>query len=57
MTVVVVKLGGEVLTSEALPDVARELVTLQKHHPTVVVHGGGPEITRYMEALDLPVPS
>jgi acetylglutamate kinase len=54
---VVIKYGGAAMTDPALrEDFARDVVLLKYVglNP-VVVHGGGPEITRYMEALDLPV--
>ncbi len=54
---VVIKYGGAAMTEPALQlDFARD-VTLLKYvgmNP-VIVHGGGPEITGYMERLDLPV--
>src|SRR5215212_10829890 len=54
---VVIKYGGAAMTHPELrEDFARDVVLLKYVglNP-VVVHGGGPEITRYMEALDLPV--
>jgi acetylglutamate kinase len=54
---VVIKYGGAAMTDPRLrEDFARDVVLLKYVglNP-VVVHGGGPEITRYMEALDLPV--
>jgi acetylglutamate kinase len=54
---VVIKYGGAAMTDPMLrEDFARDVVLLKYVglNP-VVVHGGGPEITRYMEALDLPV--
>lgn len=51
MSIVVVKLGGEVLTPDALPDVAREIVALQQRWPTVVVHGGGAQTSALQRAL------
>ncbi len=54
---VVIKYGGAAMTDPALrEDFARDVVLLKYVglNP-VVVHGGGPEITAYMEALDLPV--
>jgi acetylglutamate kinase len=54
---VVIKYGGAAMTEPALKvEFARD-VTLLKYvgiNP-VIVHGGGPEITSYMERLDLPV--
>jgi acetylglutamate kinase len=54
---VVIKYGGAAMSDPQLrEDFARDVVLLKYVglNP-VVVHGGGPEITRYMEALDLPV--
>jgi acetylglutamate kinase len=54
---VVIKYGGAAMTDAALrEDFARDVVLLKYvgMNP-IVVHGGGPEITRYMERLDLPV--
>jgi acetylglutamate kinase len=54
---VVIKYGGAAMTDPALrEEFARDVVLLKYVglNP-IVVHGGGPEITRYMEALDLPV--
>ena len=54
---VVIKYGGAAMTEPGLrEDFARDVVLLKYVglNP-IVVHGGGPEITRYMEALDLPV--
>jgi len=54
---VVIKYGGAAMSDPALcEDFARDVVLLKYvgMNP-IVVHGGGPEITRYMERLDLPV--
>src|SRR5438270_2014373 len=54
---VVIKYGGAAMADAALKeDFARDVVLLKYvgMNP-VVVHGGGPEITAYMERLDLPV--
>jgi acetylglutamate kinase len=54
---VVIKYGGAAMTDAALQDgFARDVVLLKYvgMNP-VVVHGGGPEITSYMQRLDLPV--
>jgi acetylglutamate kinase len=54
---VVIKYGGAAMTDPALKhEFARDVVLLKYvgMNP-VVVHGGGPEITNYMEKLDLPV--
>jgi acetylglutamate kinase len=54
---IVIKYGGAAMEDPALrEEFARDVVLLKYVglNP-VVVHGGGPEITRYMEALDLPV--
>jgi acetylglutamate kinase len=53
----VIKYGGAAMEDPALrEDFARDVVLLKYvgMNP-IVVHGGGPEITRYMERLDLPV--
>jgi acetylglutamate kinase len=54
---IVIKLGGAAMESRALnEDFARDVVLLKYvgMNP-IVVHGGGPEITRYMEALGMEV--
>jgi acetylglutamate kinase len=54
---VVIKYGGAAMTDPALKqEFARDVVLLKYvgMNP-VIVHGGGPEITSYMERLDLPV--
>jgi acetylglutamate kinase len=54
---VVIKYGGAAMQDPQLKeDFARDVVLLKYvgMNP-VVVHGGGPEITRYMELLNLPV--
>jgi acetylglutamate kinase len=54
---VVIKYGGAAMTDPALKEEFARDVVLLKYvgmNP-VVVHGGGPEITSYMERLDLPV--
>jgi acetylglutamate kinase len=54
---VVIKYGGAAMVDAALKeDFARDVVLLKYvgMNP-VVVHGGGPEITSYMQRLDLPV--
>src|SRR4051812_12310724 len=54
---VVIKYGGAAMTDpELVDDFARDIVLLKYvgMNP-VVVHGGGPEITAYMEKLDMPV--
>jgi acetylglutamate kinase len=54
---VVIKYGGAAMTDPALKeDFARDVVLLKYvgMNP-IVVHGGGPEITGYMERLGLPV--
>ena len=53
---VVIKYGGAAMSDPELrEDFARDVVLLKYvgMNP-IVVHGGGPEITRYMERLDLP---
>ena len=54
---VVIKYGGAAMTDDALrEDFARDVVLLKYvgMNP-VIVHGGGPDITSYMERLGLPV--
>ena len=54
---VVIKYGGAAMNDPELrEDFARDVVLLKYvgMNP-IVVHGGGPEITRYMERLNLPV--
>ncbi len=54
---VVIKYGGAAMTDETLKsDFARDVVLLKYvgMNP-VIVHGGGPDITSYMQRLDLPV--
>jgi acetylglutamate kinase len=54
---IVIKYGGAAMSDPELrEDFARDVVLLKYvgMNP-IVVHGGGPEITRYMERLDLPV--
>jgi acetylglutamate kinase len=54
---VVIKYGGAAMSDPALrEDFARDVVLLKYvgMNP-IVVHGGGPEITAYMQRLDLPV--
>src|SRR5947209_4756145 len=54
---VVIKYGGAAMTDPALKEEFARDVVLLKYvglNP-VIVHGGGPEITGYMERLDLPV--
>jgi acetylglutamate kinase len=54
---VVIKYGGAAMNDAALrEDFARDVVLLKYvgMNP-IVVHGGGPEITHYMERLNLPV--
>jgi acetylglutamate kinase len=54
---VVIKYGGAAMDDPALrEDFARDVVLLKYvgMNP-IVVHGGGPDITAYMERLDLPV--
>jgi acetylglutamate kinase len=54
---VVIKYGGAAMTDDSLKsEFARDVVLLKYvgMNP-VIVHGGGPEITSYMQRLDLPV--
>jgi len=54
---VVIKYGGAAMTDSVLKeDFARDVVLLKYvGMKPVIVHGGGPEITSYMQRLDLPV--
>src|ERR1700759_279113 len=54
---VVIKYGGAAMIDAALKEeFARDVVLLKYVGMTpVIVHGGGPEITSYMEPLTLPV--
>jgi acetylglutamate kinase len=54
---VVIKYGGAAMTDPALREQVASDIVLMKLvgiNP-VIVHGGGPEITSYMERLDMPV--
>ena len=54
---VVIKYGGAAMTDPTLKHEFARDITLLKYvgiNP-VIVHGGGPEITAYMERLDMPV--
>jgi acetylglutamate kinase len=54
---VVIKYGGAAMTDPMLKQEFARDITLLKYvgiNP-VIVHGGGPEITAYMERLDMPV--
>jgi acetylglutamate kinase len=54
---IVIKYGGAAMTDASLKEEFARDVALIKYvgiNP-VIVHGGGPEITSYMERLDLPV--
>jgi acetylglutamate kinase len=54
---IVIKYGGAAMLDEELRDAFATDVVLLKYvglNP-IIVHGGGPEITRYMEKLDLEV--
>ena len=54
---VVIKYGGAAMVDPALrEEFARDVVLLKYvgMNP-IVVHGGGPDITRYMQRLDMPV--
>src|ERR1700684_223693 len=54
---VVIKYGGAAMIDPALKEEFARDVVLLKYVGTnpVIVHGGGPEITGYMERLNLPV--
>ena len=54
---IVIKYGGHAMANDELKESFAQDVVLLKYvgmNP-VIVHGGGPEITGYMERLDLPV--
>jgi acetylglutamate kinase len=54
---VVIKYGGNAMANERLQDTFAQDVVLMRYvgiNP-VIVHGGGPQITEYMERLSLPV--
>src|SRR2546421_10458006 len=54
-TTIVIKIGGAAMTDAGLTeDFARDVVLLKYvgMNP-IVVHGGGPDITRYMERLGM----
>jgi acetylglutamate kinase len=47
---VVIKLGGTLLDGpESLRALARQLAQISSRHQTVVVHGGGKQVTRFLE--------
>lgn len=51
---VVIKLGGEVIASAALPTVARDIADLARSGArVVVVHGGGPQASKLQETLGM----
>jgi acetylglutamate kinase len=54
---VVIKYGGAAMTDAALKEEFARDVVLLKYvgMKPVIVHGGGPDITSYMQRLDLPV--
>src|SRR5450432_2857295 len=54
---VVIKYGGAAMTDAALKEEFARDVVLLKYvgMRPVIVHGGGPDITAYMERLDMPV--
>jgi acetylglutamate kinase len=54
---VVIKYGGAAMVDEALRDGFATDVVLLKYvgMKPVIVHGGGPDITSYMQRLDMPV--
>src|SRR5215212_11078171 len=54
---IVIKYGGAAMRDDELREAFATDVVLLKYvgmNP-IIVHGGGPEITHYMERLDLPV--
>ncbi len=56
---IVVKIGGATLDDEPqIATIAADLVALhERGHPLVVIHGGGPQVTRLLEELGRPNPS
>src|ERR671921_53938 len=54
---IVIKYGGAAMEDAALrEDFARDVVLLKYVGlDPIIVHGGGPEITSYMQRLDMPV--
>ncbi len=44
--VVVLKFGGEVIASAALPIIASDVAKLAEEHGVIIVHGGGPQATK-----------
>jgi acetylglutamate kinase len=48
---VVIKLGGEVVASEELPQIAADIAAIAKERAIVVVHGGGPQASKLQEKL------
>lgn len=52
--IVVIKLGGKALTEEKKKNLLlKRIVELSRRIPVVVVHGGGPEITRSLEKMGI----
>ena len=51
---VVVKLGGEVIASDALTHLAFDIAKLASTVRIVLVHGGGPQVTKLQERLGIP---
>ncbi len=49
--VVVLKFGGEVIASAALPIIASDVAKLAEEHGVIIVHGGGPQATKLQEQL------
>jgi acetylglutamate kinase len=48
---VLIKLGGSLLdTAESRGRIAAEIVEVAREYETVIVHGGGKQLTRYLEA-------
>lgn len=50
---IVVKIGGEVLQSDDLPALAKDVATLSQSAQVMVVHGGGPQATALQSRLGL----
>ncbi|HCJ66218.1 MAG TPA: acetylglutamate kinase, partial [Elusimicrobia bacterium] len=53
-SLVVIKLGGKTLTKEKKKNLLlQRIVELSRRTPVVLVHGGGPEITQYLEKMGI----
>lgn len=49
--VIVLKFGGEVIASAALPIIASDVAKIAEEHGVIIVHGGGPQATKLQEQL------